>query len=376
MHEGSNEEAAGEGSRALVARDAAGVTDVGGADAEMADAPGQKGEGIRLRKPYTITKRRESWTQDEHRKFVQALQLYDRDWKKIESHVGTKSVIQIRSHAQKYFLKVQKNGTGEHVPPPRPKRKSAKPYPKAPVSGKAAEPVAPETTAVSKPAKTSAQTGQPGRGASGAGRRVGGKFKSGGDGSNEKSARGGECSHTKNCGVKGGKAPGADQGFGRPGMTTDARAAAATTRKLGMKRSSDVAMKRYGSGKGHQSDRSAAAAKGGGSVQWNRASTSTPVGSHYPVAGGGTDAGQFNGMPGSDQPDFSVVYGYLSSLFEPGSNRERIEGLVSVSPIDRHTIVLLMKNLISNLQNPQMWNEQVRLLSQGLPNFVLEKQFK
>ncbi|MBA0769358.1 hypothetical protein Gotri_018097, partial [Gossypium trilobum] len=39
----------------------------------------------------------------------------------------------IRSHAQKYFLKAQKNGATEHVPPPRPKRKAAHPYPqKAP----------------------------------------------------------------------------------------------------------------------------------------------------------------------------------------------------------------------------------------------------
>eukprot|EP00244_Chara_vulgaris_P010795 TRINITY_DN5076_c0_g1_i2.p1 TRINITY_DN5076_c0_g1~~TRINITY_DN5076_c0_g1_i2.p1 ORF type:complete len:262 (-),score=35.64 TRINITY_DN5076_c0_g1_i2:8-793(-) len=87
----------------------------------------------KIRKPYTITKSRESWTEQEHEKFLQALHLYDRDWKKIEQYVGTKTVIQIRSHAQKYFLKVQKNGTGEHVPPPRPKRKSAQPYPqKAP----------------------------------------------------------------------------------------------------------------------------------------------------------------------------------------------------------------------------------------------------
>ncbi|KAL0736720.1 hypothetical protein Bca4012_012930 [Brassica carinata] len=62
----------------------------------------------KVRKAYTITKSRESWTEGEHDKFLEALQL---------------------SHAQKYFLKVQKNGTLAHVPPPRPKRKAAHPYP-------------------------------------------------------------------------------------------------------------------------------------------------------------------------------------------------------------------------------------------------------
>ncbi|OMO72616.1 hypothetical protein CCACVL1_17691 [Corchorus capsularis] len=85
--------------------------------------------GKKVRKPYTITKSRESWTEEEHDKFLEALQLFDRDWKKIEDFVGSKTVIQIRSHAQKYFLKVQKNGTIAHVPPPRPKRKAAHPYP-------------------------------------------------------------------------------------------------------------------------------------------------------------------------------------------------------------------------------------------------------
>ncbi|OAY75673.1 Protein REVEILLE 6, partial [Ananas comosus] len=83
----------------------------------------------KIRKPYTITKSRESWTEPEHDKFLEALQLFDRDWKKIGAFIGSKSVIQIRSHAQKYFLKVQKNGTSEHLPPPRPKRKASHPYP-------------------------------------------------------------------------------------------------------------------------------------------------------------------------------------------------------------------------------------------------------
>ncbi|KAJ6804493.1 protein REVEILLE 6-like [Iris pallida] len=96
----------------------------GGALSSSAEDPSKK-----IRKPYTITKSRESWTEQEHDKFLEALQLFDRDWKKIEAFVGSKTVIQIRSHAQKYFLKVQKNGTSEHVPPPRPKRKAAHPYP-------------------------------------------------------------------------------------------------------------------------------------------------------------------------------------------------------------------------------------------------------
>ncbi|GAB2271749.1 hypothetical protein Dimus_006579 [Dionaea muscipula] len=90
----------------------------------MAEDPSKK-----VRKPYTIKKSRESWSEQEHDKFLEALQLFDRDWKKIEAFIGSKTVIQIRSHAQKYFLKVQKSGSNEHVPPPRPKRKAAHPYP-------------------------------------------------------------------------------------------------------------------------------------------------------------------------------------------------------------------------------------------------------
>lgn len=97
-------------------------------------SPGGSPPSQKSRKPYTITKQRENWTEEEHQKFLEALTLYDRDWKKIESFVGSKTVIQIRSHAQKYFLKVQKNNTGERIPPPRPKRKAVQPYPQNPKS--------------------------------------------------------------------------------------------------------------------------------------------------------------------------------------------------------------------------------------------------
>lgn len=85
----------------------------------------------RTRKPYTIQKKRESWSDDEHERFVKALEMYHRDWKRIEQYVVTKNVIQIRSHAQKYFLKMQKMGLGDKIPKARPKKKASRPYPRS-----------------------------------------------------------------------------------------------------------------------------------------------------------------------------------------------------------------------------------------------------
>ncbi|MFQ6619819.1 hypothetical protein Gotur_000323 [Gossypium turneri] len=38
-----------------------------------------------------------------HQRFLEDLRLYGRGWCQIEEDVGTKSAIQIRSHAQKFF---------------------------------------------------------------------------------------------------------------------------------------------------------------------------------------------------------------------------------------------------------------------------------
>ncbi|TNV84049.1 hypothetical protein FGO68_gene4967 [Halteria grandinella] len=52
------------------------------------------------------------WTKEEHKKFVQALKNFGKDWKRVEEFVQTRSGAQIRSHAQKYFIRIQKKLKG------------------------------------------------------------------------------------------------------------------------------------------------------------------------------------------------------------------------------------------------------------------------
>ncbi|KAL6843683.1 hypothetical protein ACP4OV_026254 [Aristida adscensionis] len=94
----------------------------------------------KARKPYTISKQREKWTEDEHKLFLESLQLHGRAWRRIQEHIGSKTAVQIRSHAQKFFSKVVRESIGDgngtaaapqiRIPPPRPKRKPAHPYPR------------------------------------------------------------------------------------------------------------------------------------------------------------------------------------------------------------------------------------------------------
>lgn len=50
------------------------------------------------------------WTKPEHKRFLEALNLYKKDWKKVQSYVGTRTTTQVRSHAQKYFAKLAAKG--------------------------------------------------------------------------------------------------------------------------------------------------------------------------------------------------------------------------------------------------------------------------
>jgi SHAQKYF class myb-like DNA-binding protein len=48
------------------------------------------------------------WEKEEHAKFVEALKVHGKDWGKVQRFVGTRSSTQARSHAQKFFQKVEK----------------------------------------------------------------------------------------------------------------------------------------------------------------------------------------------------------------------------------------------------------------------------
>ena len=48
------------------------------------------------------------WNQDEHIRFIKGCLLYGNNWKKVKKYVKTRSSAQIRSHAQKYLIKLNK----------------------------------------------------------------------------------------------------------------------------------------------------------------------------------------------------------------------------------------------------------------------------
>ncbi len=70
---------------------------------------------IRERKPKIKKKEQEEqidkndgrWSQEEHLKFLKGVVIYGKNWKKIQSLIGTRTSTQARSHAQKYFYKLK-----------------------------------------------------------------------------------------------------------------------------------------------------------------------------------------------------------------------------------------------------------------------------
>ncbi|KAJ0408106.1 hypothetical protein P43SY_002076 [Pythium insidiosum] len=55
------------------------------------------------------------WSTDEHDRFLEAMKRHPHGpWKAIADHVGTRSIRQVQSHAQKYEEKIRKRVRGLH----------------------------------------------------------------------------------------------------------------------------------------------------------------------------------------------------------------------------------------------------------------------
>lgn len=71
------------------------------------------------------------WSAQEHEQFVQGYKRHGRQWKVLAEVITTRTVLQIRTHAQKYFNKLHKNSqkdptTGQLVPAPVPRSSSSR----------------------------------------------------------------------------------------------------------------------------------------------------------------------------------------------------------------------------------------------------------
>jgi len=53
------------------------------------------------------------WSQEEHERFLRGFELYGHKWRKVRDVVGTRTVTQVRTHAQKFFVKLKKQSTME-----------------------------------------------------------------------------------------------------------------------------------------------------------------------------------------------------------------------------------------------------------------------
>ncbi|KAJ6707282.1 SWI/SNF COMPLEX-RELATED [Salix viminalis] len=246
----------------------------------------------KIRKPYTITKSRESWTEPEHDKFLEALQLFDRDWKKIGAFIGSKSIIQIRSHAQKYFLKVQKSGTNEHLPPPRPKRKATHPYPQ-------------------KASKNSIVPSQPS-----------------------------DAFQSSSAPLEPGYVLRPDSSSIPVDPIPSAAVASSWTNNVPTVSLSNQTK---------------------GPVAANNCCNGTESTPRTKLIGKTAEQGN-HGHSMRVLPDFSQVYGFIGSVFDPNVT-DQLQNLKKMDPIDVETVLLLMRNLSLNLNSPSFEEHRMMLSS-------------
>ena len=87
----------------IPASSASSVSSLGDCDSSNAHLPGSTTNGIKLKEN---TGR---WLTEEHEVFLRGLDEHGKQWKKIAVMIKTRSVVQVRTHAQKYFQKLLKN---------------------------------------------------------------------------------------------------------------------------------------------------------------------------------------------------------------------------------------------------------------------------
>ena len=76
------------------------------------NAPSKAPTGARARDAKSMPKATGRWTAEEHDEFLKCLDIYGREWKKVAERITTRTAAQIRSHAQKYFKKIEAAGEG------------------------------------------------------------------------------------------------------------------------------------------------------------------------------------------------------------------------------------------------------------------------
>lgn len=45
------------------------------------------------------------WNGKEHTKFLEAVQIHGKNWIKVAKYIGTRNSTQVRSHAQKFYMR-------------------------------------------------------------------------------------------------------------------------------------------------------------------------------------------------------------------------------------------------------------------------------
>ena len=71
------------------------------------------------------------WTKQEHNQFLLGIEKYGKEWKKVAAFVGTRTVMQTRTHAQKFYEKLNQvalKATGSPLPSKSTSSKSIAPY--------------------------------------------------------------------------------------------------------------------------------------------------------------------------------------------------------------------------------------------------------